>query len=78
MKIKKQKTEKSVKNILKTRQIFKKERLNVFTAEINRVALSSKDVKIMQLIDLIETYASGTSKGLVSKTGEIKCNNIIK
>ena len=32
----------------------------------------------MQLIDLIETYAFGTSKDLVSEKDEIKCNNIIK
>ena len=32
----------------------------------------------MQSIDLIETYAYGTSKDLVSKKEEIKCNNIIK
>ena len=30
----------------------------------------------MQSIDLIETYAYGRSKGLVSKKEEIKCNNI--
>ena len=32
----------------------------------------------MQWIDLIETYASGTSKHLLSEKEEIKCNNIIK
>ena len=32
----------------------------------------------MQLIDLIETYAPGTTKNLVSDKEEIKCNNIIK
>ena len=32
----------------------------------------------MQTIDSIETYAYGTSKDLVSKKEEIKCNNIIK
>ena len=32
----------------------------------------------MQSIDSIETYAHGTSKDLVSKKEEIKCNNIIK
>ena len=31
----------------------------------------------MQSIDLIETYANGTSEDLVSDKG-IKCNNIIK
>ena len=32
----------------------------------------------MQSIDLIETYAYGTIKDLVSDKEEIKCNNIIK
>ena len=32
----------------------------------------------MQLIDLIETYAYGTNKDLVSEKEEINCNYIIK
>ena len=32
----------------------------------------------MQSIDLIETYAYGTSKDLVSEKEEIKCNSITK
>ena len=32
----------------------------------------------MQSIDLIETYAYGTSKDLFTEKEEIKCNNIIK
>ena len=32
----------------------------------------------MQSIDLIETYACGTSKELVSEKENIKCSNIIK
>ena len=32
----------------------------------------------MQSIDLIKTYAYGTSKDLVSEKKEIKCNNIRK
>ena len=51
------------KLILKTQQRFKSERHNVFTEEINNIALSSNDDKIMQSIDLIEK----------EKT---KCNNI--
>ena len=34
--------------------------------------------KRMQSIGSIETYAPGTSKDLVRKKKEIKCNNIIK
>ena len=32
----------------------------------------------MQSIDLIEAYAYGSSKDLVSDKEDIKCNNIIK
>ena len=69
---------KSNKSILKIQQSFKRERHNVFTEEINKIALSSNDDKRMQSVDSIETYAYGTSKDLVSDKEEIKCNNIIK
>ena len=55
------------KSILKTQQRFKKERHNVFTEEINKIALSSNNSKRMQSFDSIEIYAYGTSKDLVSE-----------
>ena len=64
--------------MLKTQQRFKSERHNVFTEEINKIALSSNDNRRIQSTDSIETYAYGTSKDLVSEKEEIKCNNIIK
>ena len=67
-----------IKIILQTQQRFKSERHNVFTEEIDKIALSSIDDKRMQLIDSIEKYAYGTRKDLVSKKEEIKCNKIIK
>ena len=48
---------KNNKLILKTQQRFKSERHNVFSEEINKIALSSNDDKRMQSIDSIETYA---------------------
>ena len=51
---------------------------NVFTEEINKIALSLNDDKRIQSIDSIETYAYGRSKDLLSEKKEIKCNNIIK
>ena len=69
---------KNNKLILKTQQRFKSERYNVFTEEVNKVALSSNDDKRMQSIDLIETYSYGMSKDLVSEKDKVKCNNIIK
>ena len=57
---------------------FKSEKHNVFTEEINKIALSSNDDKRMQSIDSIETNAYGMSKDLVSEKEEITCNNMIK
>ena len=55
------------KLILKTQQRFKSERHNVFTKEINKIVLSSNDDKRIQSINWVETYAFGTSKGLICK-----------
>ena len=66
------------KLILKTRQRFKSERHNVFTEEINKIALSSNYDKRMQSIDSTESYAYRMNKDLVWKKEKIKCNNIIK
>ena len=52
-------------------QRFKGERHNVFTGEINKIASTSNDDKRMQSINLIETYAYGKSKDLVSEKEEI-------
>ena len=51
----------------KTQQRFKNKWHNIFTEEINKIALSSNDDKRMQSIDSIETYAYGTSRDLVSE-----------
>ena len=64
--------------ILKTHQRFESKRHNVFTEEIDKIALNSNDDKRIKQIDLIETYAYGTRKDLVSAKVQIKCNNIIK
>ena len=63
---------------MKAQQRFKIERHNVFTEEINKIDLSSNNDKRMQSIYSIEIYAYETSKDLVSKKEEIKCNSIIK
>ena len=54
--------------------------VNVFTEEINKIALSSNDDKRMQSIDSIEAFADSTSNDLLwkKKKEELKCNNIIK
>ena len=59
-------------------QRYKSETHNVFTEEINEIALSSNDDKSMKSIDSIERYPYRTSKDLVSGKEVIECNNIIK
>ena len=58
--------------------ILKSERYNVFTEEINKIALSLNDDKRMQSIDSIETYGHEINKGLVYQKEKIICNNVIK
>ena len=48
--------------MLKMQQRFKSEKHNVFTDEINKIALSSSDDKRIQSVDSIETYTYGTTK----------------
>ena len=52
---------------LKRQQRFKNGEYNNFTEEINKIALSSIDDKIMQSLDSIEMYVDGTRKDLISK-----------
>ena len=63
---------------IKSQQKFRTEKHNVFTEEFNKIAISANDDQRRQSIDSIKTYANETSKDLVSKKEEIKCNNIIK
>ena len=67
---------KNNKLILKTQQIFRSEKHNVFTEKINEITLSSNDDKRMQSFDSIETYAYGMNKNMVCEDEEIKCNNV--
>ena len=53
--------------ILKTQKRFKNERHNIFTQEINKIALSLNDDKRLQSSYLKETYANAMSKDLVSE-----------
>ena len=55
--------------ILKSQQRFKSERHDVYTEEINKIALSSNDDKRLQSFDRITSYPYGTSAGKVCKTG---------
>ena len=55
------------KLILKPQQRFRSKKHNVFTEEINQIALSLNDDKRIQSIDSIETYVHGMSEDLVCK-----------
>ena len=62
--------------ILKSQQNFKSEAHNVYTEEINKIALSSNDDKRLQTIDRIRSYLFGASVGKVCKTELLKYLNI--
>ena len=49
------------KTILKSQQRFKSDCHNVYTEQINKVALSSNDDKRLQTFDKTATYAYGTN-----------------
>ena len=69
---------KNDKSLLKTQQIFKSERHNVFTEKVNKIALSVNDNKRIQLIDSVETYGYVTSKYLICKKQKTKFINVKK
>ena len=50
------------KLIPKLQQTFRSKKHNVFTEEVNKIALSANDDKKIQLIESIVTHAYGTSK----------------
>ena len=56
------------KIILKSQQRFTSEAHNVYTEEVNKIALSSNDDKRLQTFDRITSYPYGTSAGKVCKT----------
>ena len=59
---------KSNKLILKSKQIFRIEKYDVFTEKVKKIAVSANDDdEIIQSINLIETYAYGTTKDLICK-----------
>ena len=54
--------------ILKSQQRFKSEAHNVYTEEIDKIALSSNDDKRLQTYDKITSYPYRTSARKVCKT----------
>ena len=62
--------------ILKSQQRFKSGRHNVYTEEINKIALSSSDDERLQTFDRITSYPYRTSAGKVCKTELLSKVNI--
>ena len=47
--------------ILRSQQRFKSDHHEVYTEEVNKIALSSDDNKILQTFDRVTTYPHGTN-----------------
>ena len=62
--------------ILKSQQGFKSEGHDVYSKEINKIALSSNDDKRLQTFDGITAYPYGTSAGKLCKTELLSKVNI--
>ena len=62
--------------ILKSQKGFKSDRNDVYTKEINKIALSSNDDKRLQTFDGITTYPYGTSAVKICKTELLSKVNI--
>ena len=62
--------------ILKSQQRFKSERHDVYTEEINKIALNSNDDKRLQTFDRITSYPYGASACKVCKTELLSKVNI--
>ena len=56
------------KIVLKSQQRFQSEKHDVYTEEINKIAVSSNDDKRLQAFDRITSYPYGASVGKVCKT----------
>ena len=56
------------KIVLKSQQRFMSERHDVYTDEVNKIALSSNDDKRLQNFDRITSYPYGKSAGKLCKT----------
>ena len=64
------------KIVLKSQQRFNSEEHDVYTEEINKIALSSNDDKRLQTFDRITSYPYGTNAGKVCKTELLSKVNI--
>ena len=59
----------SNKTISKSQLRFKSDHHNLYTEEVNEIALSSNDNKRLQTFDRVTTYPYGTNAFKVSESG---------
>ena len=59
----------SNKTISKSQLRFKSDHHNLYTEEVNKIALSSNDNKRLQTFDWVTTYPYGTNAFKVSESG---------
>ena len=64
------------KAVLKSQQRFKSERHDVYTEEVNKIALSSNGDERLKTFDKITTYPYGSGVGRVCKTELLSKVNI--
>ena len=65
------------KTILKSQLRFKGDHHNVYTEEVNKIALNSNDDKRLQTFDRVSTYPYGTNAFKVCESemlSKIRCN----
>ena len=65
------------KTILKSQLRFKSDHHNVYTEEVNKIALNSNDDKRLQTFDRVTTYPYGTNAIKVCESemlSKIRCN----
>ena len=65
------------KTILKSQLRFKSDHHDVYTEEVNKIALSSNDDKRLQTFDRVTTYPYGTNAFKVCESemlSKIRCN----
>ena len=63
------------KIILKSQQRFKSDHHEVYTEEVNKIALSSNDDKRLQTFDRVTTYPYGTNAFKVCESEMIALKN---
>ena len=66
------------KTIIKSQQIFRSDHHKVHTEEVNKIALSSNDDKILQTYNKSTTYPYGTNPFKVCAVAQIALNKYLK